>query len=189
MNIFTEIFNFSEKTAHIKMGKSYRSTGEITRFCNYILSSEHNIEFVDRQGSLPYVRIVQDINSCVESLYADIRKIIEQGYHSIAVIGKNIEETKNIYRLLKTFTQCHLIVREESEFTSGITVITSYLAKGLEFDAALVLNLSNPYQGTAEQRLFYTVCTRALHRLGIYTMKTLPEYIKNIPKDMYRIIR
>ena len=190
MNIFTEIFNFSEKTAHIKMGKSYRSTGEITRFCNYILSPEHNIEFVDRQGSLPYVRIVQDINSCVESLYADIRKIIEQGYHSIAVIGKNIEETKNIYRLLKTVTECRLVVREDAEFTTGVTVITSYLAKGLEFDAALVLNLSNPYQGTAaEQRLFYTVCTRALHRLGIYTMKTLPEYIKNIPQDMYTIVQ
>jgi len=189
MNTVTEIFDFSEKPVHIRMGKSYRSTAEITRFCNYILSPEHNIEFVNRKGPLPYVRIVQDIDSCVESLYADIQKITEQGYHSIAVIGKNIEETKNIYRLLKTVTECLLVVREESEFTTGVTVITSYLAKGLEFDAALVLNLSDPYQGMAEQRLFYTVCTRALHLLGIYTMKTLPEYIKNIPKDIYRIAR
>ena len=189
MNTVLEIFNFPEKHVHIKMGKSYRSTAEITRFCNKMLSIEQSVDFINRKGSLPYVTIVQDINECVERVNADIKKFTEEGYRSIAVIGKNIEETKNIYRLLKTVTGCHLVVREESEFTAGVTVISSYFAIGLEFDAVLVLNLSNPYEGTAEQRLFYTVCTRALHRLGIYTLKTLPEHIKSIPKDMYRIIR
>jgi len=189
LSTLTEIFDFPGKSVHIKMGRSYRSTAEITRFCNRILSIEQNIEFVDRKGPLPYVRIVRDMNECVEKLSDDIRKITEEGYHSIAVIGKNIEETRDIYRLLKTVTACHLVVKEDSEFTAGVTVIASYLAKGLEFDAALVLNLSNPYEGTEEQRLFYTVCTRALHRLGIYTLNTLPEYIKNIPEDMYSVIR
>lgn len=189
MNALTEIFDFPEKPVHIKMGRSYRSTAEITRFCNRILSIEQNIEFIDRKGSLPYVRIVRDMNECVEKLNDDIKKITEEGYHSIAVIGKNIEETKYVYRLLKTVTACHLVVREESEFTAGISVIASYLAKGLEYDAALVLNLSNPYEGPAEQHLFYTVCTRALHRLGIYTLNALPGYIKDIPEDMYRVIR
>nr|WP_322348784.1 ATP-binding domain-containing protein [Paenibacillus albus] len=51
-------------------------------------------------------------------------------------------------------------------------MIPSYLAKGVEFDAVLVYDASDHpatgYQQERERRLFYTVCTRAMHELHLF---------------------
>jgi len=50
-------------------------------------------------------------------------------------------------------------------------VIPSYLAKGLEFDAVIAAVLSEDEYITEEDQLFYTVCTRALHRLVVCSVE------------------
>jgi DNA helicase-2/ATP-dependent DNA helicase PcrA len=97
-------------------------------------------------------------------------------------------EAEEIYRDLQRHVSCHLIVRPDTSFPRGVSVLPSYLAKGLEFDAAFVVNSDPWYHGDEERNLFYTVCTRALHRLFIYTSGQLPEYFESIPEAMYEII-
>ncbi len=106
-------------------------------------------------------------------------------FKSIAVICRTRAETEDICQRLNKLIPCNLVVKAETGFPKQITVITSYLSKGLEFDAVFVLNLLNPYQGTEDRNLFYTVCTRALHRLTILAVNRLPEYFKNIPASLY----
>ena len=179
-----EIFQ-GQDTAHIRLGKSYRSTREITRFCKSILGPGDETETINRSGAKPFVRITANMDECTAALAESIREMLGSGYKSAAVICRNCAEAEEIYQRLHRHVPCHHVTKPDSSFPKGITILPSYLAKGLEFDAAYVLNLTQPYRGIEERNLFYTVCTRALHRLFIYTAGELPEYFDSIPKAFY----
>lgn len=180
------IFQFSD-TAHIRLDKSYRSTREITQFCKYIPGMDQDIVYINREGKKPSVRLISDVDDCVAKLNGDISTVLRDGYQSIAVICRTRKEAEEIYHHLKKSIRCHLIVRSDANFPKGLAILPSYLAKGLEFDAAFILNLAQPYHGSEERNLFYTVCTRALHQLFIYSIEPLPEYMQRIPEDLYEM--
>lgn len=179
-----EIFQ-KKDTAHIRLGKSYRSTREITQFCKSILGLGEDIEYINRSGVKPYVRRISGMDECTSVLAESIREVLDNGYKSVAVICRVRAEAEEIYYRLHPHVPCRLITQSDSSFPKGISVLPSYLSKGLEFDAVYVLNLAKPYRGIEERNLFYTVCTRALHRLFIYTAGELPEYFEGIPKALY----
>ncbi len=181
-----EMFN-TKNLSHIKLTKSYRSTQQITKFVNKILGVEHEDGLINRNGNPPIVQVIDSVEECIQQINKDIINVISDGYSSIAVIAKNKEEAKMIHKSLSKSMNCNLVLSADTTFPYGITVMPSYLSKGLEFDAVFVLNLMSPYAGKKEVNLFYTVCSRALHRLYIYSLNTLPEYLKNIPKDIYKI--
>jgi DNA helicase-2/ATP-dependent DNA helicase PcrA len=52
----------------------------------------------------------------------------------------------------------------------GVIILPSYIAKGLEFDVVLAFNFKVNYNNDIERRLLYIVCTRALHRLVLYSV-------------------
>lgn len=70
---------------------------------------------------------------------------------------------------------------DDDEYINGTLVIPSYLAKGLEFDIVLVYNEGNEnYSSEEERMLFYTVCTRALHKLNVYYVGRLTPLMERI---------
>ncbi|MDF2669150.1 MAG: hypothetical protein K0R67_1456 [Paenibacillus sp.] len=74
--------------------------------------------------------------------------------------------------------QLELITKYTQTFRRGIVVIPSYLAKGLEFDGIVVYDASkDEYSLERERRLFYTVCTRALHHLVLLSTGQLTSFI------------
>lgn len=175
----------TDSISHIKLTKSYRSTCEITRFANYIAGIEGDAGLVNRTGELPSVKIVRSVDECVDGIKRDIKNMISEGFRSMAVITRNRAEAETIHRLLSESVECNLVTDPEAVFPHGITVIPSYLSKGLEFDVVFVLNLDIPYSGKEEKSLFYTICSRALHRLFIYSLGKLPEYLNGMPEDAY----
>ncbi len=179
-----EIFQ-GQDTAHIRLGKSYRSTREITEFCRSILGLSDEIVTVNRRGTKPYVRITTGMENCVALLAESIREMLDNGYKSAAVICRTRAEAEEVFQYLHRLVPCHLVSKPDSGFPKGVTILPSYLAKGLEFDVAYILNLAQPYRGIEETNLFYTVCTRALHRLFIYSAGELPEYLQDIPESYY----
>lgn len=174
--------------SHIKLTKSYRSTREITRFVNCIAGIQGETGLVNRTGELPSVRIVKSVDECTEGIRKDINGMKSEGYRSMAVITRSRAEAEKIHDLLSKSVKCNLVVDAGMSFPRGITVMPSYLSKGLEFDVVFVLNLETPYSGPEEENLFYTVCSRALHRLYIYTLNELPEYFSRIPQDAYSLL-
>ena len=109
-----------------------------------------------------------------------IETMQEKGYKSIAVICKTKAITNDVYHKLKeVLAEINLIDTEISEFKIGVNVISSYLSKGLEFDGVIVAD-GEEYLNESNKNLFYTVCTRALHELKIFTNKDLAEML---PKD------
>jgi len=155
-------------TAVINLTKSYRSTSEITSFSRNLLGGKVEGEWVDRNGAMPEVIKVEK-GKLHDEILKDIEILKQQGYKSIAVIGRNNEESFRAYKQLKKFTEIKLVQKNDDEYAKGVVVIPSYLSKGLEFDAVIVLDAGGQnYIEEDERNLLYTVCTRALHELHIY---------------------
>lgn len=158
-----------DNTSIINLTKSYRSTFEITRFSRRLLNKELEAEYVERRGEEPIVASFPDGDSINERISKDIEMYKEQGYKSIGIITRTIKEADEVYGFLKDKTEVKCITKDDDEYINGTLVIPAHLAKGLEFDVVLVYNAGDENYSCEEERLlFYTACTRALHRLCVY---------------------
>lgn len=65
-------------------------------------------------------------------------------------------------------------------------MIPAYLAKGVEFDAVLIYDASpQTYHRESERKLFYTACTRAMHRLQLYTTGEWTPFVGGVEQGLY----
>ena len=87
--------------------------------------------------------------------------------HSIGILCKDSDAARDLNEHIKSSVKSNLILADTDVYSSGITVMPSYLAKGLEFDAVYVFD-ADRYSIENDRRLYYTVCTRAMHRLVVY---------------------
>lgn len=170
----------------ITLNKSYRSTKEISEFCQGIISKSKEFDIMSRSGEK--TGIIECGNNTIanKSVISDINCLSENGCKSIAIVCKTFSGCKKVYNYLKTRIDLNLIGSENMEFPEGVVVIPAYLIKGLEFDAVLVYDASEEnYFKDDERKLFYTICTRALHFLRIYYVGRPFLYIKDINKNLY----
>ena len=73
-----------------------------------------------------------------------------------------------------------LIESEADVFSNKIVVIPVYLAKGLEFDACIVMDAEQETynESVADRHLLYVALTRPLHRLAVYHSGELVTALK-----------
>lgn len=170
----TELFQ-PRSSEVIRLGKSYRSTKQITAFCRKILEKDDEGGYMEREGAEPEIICRETPEELYESARSGIASLSESGCRSIAVICRTAAASREVYAWLSKSLELSLISGDDTEYTKGISVIPSYLSKGLEFDAVLVLCTEpGDYRREEERKLLYTVCTRALHRLNVYCLKPLP---------------
>ncbi|MGL4772504.1 MAG: ATP-binding domain-containing protein, partial [Clostridium sp.] len=162
-----EISNiFGDENTTLKtLRKSYRSTLNITNFSKEILIDGEEIEGVEREGLPPKVYIEN------QDLVNLIYEMKERGMNSIAIITKTSKASYDLYNeLSKNLSEIKLIIDDSSSYGKGISIIPSYIAKGLEFDGVIVPDGDDEtYNLDSERNLLYTVCSRALHELHICT--------------------
>lgn len=184
MNVgnYNNIYNISKNdTCIINLTKSYRSTMEITKFSRNLLIENINDEYVERHGDEPTVIGFSDENLMNRKLIKDIKDYRQKNYKSIGIITKTARETIELSSLLKANNiDVKSIEKDDDYYTSGVLVIPSYLAKGLEFDVVFIYDASNKnYNSEDERLLLYTCCTRALHVLNIYYLDEITSLLKN----------
>ena len=100
-----------------------------------------------------------------------IKEYKQKGFNSIAVICKSEKEANQINdALAKHDIIAKNITNSDTEYDGGICTITSYLAKGLEFDGAIISDASeesyNPNKAI-DMKLLYVAMTRPLHELRV----------------------
>ena len=73
-------------------------------------------------------------------------------------------------KLKKLNNNINLIKSKDSEYNAGISIVPSYLAKGLEFDVVIISNANtNSYTNSSlDIKLLYVAITRAMNKLDIY---------------------
>ena len=158
-----------ERTLTLHLTKSYRSTVEITAFARKRLHKAISDEAVERHGVEPIVLGFPDEDGIRERLVQDINAYSEQGFQSIGIIARTKKEANEAYHALQEKAPVSAILSGEDEFVRGAVILPAYLAKGLEFDVAILYNAGNGnYRHEEERLLFYTACTRALHVLCVY---------------------
>jgi len=178
----------TEKSIAFRLTRSYRSTKQIQAFCQAILSDQAEVESVNRSGLLPTVTRIEKTQDMIQTLLHTIENILKEGWHSIAIICKNTYQSTRIFSDLKAHIDLNLVINEDDAFHQGIVVIPSYLAKGLEFDAVLVINADAiNYRREEERHILYTICTRTLHHLSLFYLGSLSPFISGMDEKLYQI--
>lgn len=111
-----------------------------------------------------------------------IKEIQRQGYDTIAIICRTVEETLKVQKLLKPQIAVERMEEdmENMAFTNGVMVLPIYMTKGLEFDAVLVWNPDEVsyLASNGDAKLLYVAITRALHELHIIYQGNLSKLLQ-----------
>lgn len=169
---FKKVFN--GQTGYFELKKSYRSTMEIIRFANAVLSAGSQpvtlAEPVFRSGN--DVKIISvSADQRISSVIQTVKNLQKEEIHSVAVVGRTEEECQELYYELKNSgLSAHLITASQQDYSGGLSVVPVYLTKGLEFDAVLIIDADAEHYPITERnaKLLYVGCTRALHDLHVF---------------------
>ncbi|MCY6355948.1 HelD family protein [Clostridium sp. ZS2-4] len=157
-----------DNVEQFNLNKSYRSTKEIMEYANNYLKDDKIVPLV-RNGEKVIEKDFKSKEEFVEEVRETIHKLRNEGFESIAIVCKNLEETKKIASLIREKTGIKVLDREDIIYNKGEIVIPAYFAKGLEFDAVIIVN-SQAYEELKEDKLKYVMSTRALHELYVYNI-------------------
>ncbi len=172
----------------IELTRSYRSTKPIVEFTRHLMEEGDMIQPFDREGEKPVLSYVKNKASLYLSVIERIQHLQEQGNETIAIIGKTLESSKQIFDIIKKSVSVQLVDRETYTYTKGVLVIPGYLAKGIEFDGVIIPDASeSAYYKESERKLFYTVCTRAMHSLELFSIGESSPFIRRVPIALYDI--
>lgn len=171
--------------AELQLTKGYRSTAEIVSFSRHILKGS-NIESIQRPGEKPQLILDSDPKVLVDKLISDVQATVKEGLASIGIICKTARESQSLYDKVHRRMSVSLLTQDDVNFNRGIIILPVYLAKGLEFDAAMIFRADRDNYGMeGDRKLFYTACTRALHKLHLFSSGELSPFIKEIPEEFY----
>lgn len=187
---FLNLFDQSQ-TSYVQLDRSYRSTMEIIRFANQIIS-KYNQEItpakpVFRSGEP--VRVIQaEKNDHFRAVSKQIKRYQDGGANTIAIITRNEPSAQKAYQALASMgLELNLITSEQTEYRGGLSVVPIYLSKGMEFDAVLLLDVDDKHYSDQafDAKLLYVGCTRALHQLSLFYVEKQSPLITEIPQDLY----
>ncbi len=169
--------------------KSYRTTTEIMNSANNITKyiNINPAQPVIRHGvDVKYIKY-KDNNEQIEYIANKIKEYKQKGYKSIAVICKDDKESNFINSGIKEYGfDLKNIVDSDTEYDGKICTITSYLAKGLEFDGVIISDASEGKYNSEkniDMKLMYVSMTRALHELTVFYNKSI---IKPLLTDLIK---
>lgn len=170
---FLELFS-RDKAAYYQLDRSYRSTMEIIHFANSVLKAS-GAEFLEavpvfRSGDkvkrlqAPAGKIGEALLSVLKTMKSDNQ------LQTIAVLTRTETRSREIHSMLdQAGIEASLIHAGLKEYEGGLSVLPVYLAKGLEFDGVIVLDVDETHYSAnpSDAKLLYVGATRALHALWV----------------------
>lgn len=182
------VFGIDNEPQYLTLKKTYRTTEEIMNVANKVIShitDKLNCslgEPVMKNGEPVTIKEFKSENEMYEKIKERINELKSRNLKNIALIGKTVEDCKEIANALSDFTanEVHIISDKDSEYNGGISIVPSYLSKGLEFDAVIVTNadVHNYTDSEVDTKLLYVCATRAMNTLDIYHVEPLTSLLK-----------
>ncbi|UOQ95236.1 AAA family ATPase [Halobacillus shinanisalinarum] len=170
----------------MELSRSYRSTRPIVEFTKHLLVDGASIEAFNRDGHLPRLWKVTELEEVKERIIEVIQDRQREGHETIAILCYTLEESKQAYQLVGKQLSATLIYKETQPFQSGVLILPVYFAKGIEFDSVLVYNATRQgYQDDEGRLMLYTACTRAMHELDVLYNEKENSILSEIPKGLY----
>ena len=187
---FIDVEFSNVSTTYTTLKKTYRTTKEIMDVANSVISKlpDYEKEFIvlgepviDRKDSI-CIEKKENLKQMIEAINERINDYLSNNYKSIAIIGKDMGECKELYKnLSKIRDDVKLIQGKDSEYNAGISIVPSYLAKGLEFDCVIIANANNEKytNNSLDIKLLYVTITRAMSKLDVFYVGEITELLKN----------
>jgi DNA helicase-2/ATP-dependent DNA helicase PcrA len=172
-----------------KISQSYRSTKEIVAFANALLEKVNPDSTaarpIDRSGERPRIIKSGSSGEMLESVARDARKLLDSGYKNVAVIAKGTRVRRAVARALSDQRVRHEVLSLESlsSLNEGVSVVPVELAKGVEYEAVLVVDVTKTQYGKRswlDAQLLYVAVTRALHHLDLYFHAEPSPYLEHL---------
>jgi DNA helicase-2/ATP-dependent DNA helicase PcrA len=178
------------ETRLFRLIRSYRSTREIVEFSKSLLPNAQEIVPFERSGRKPLLSKAESKEKRAEQIAGQLDALRAEGFASIGVITKTAAESEEAYNLLtqQGSEGIKLITKNTPTFEKGTLILPVYLAKGVEFDAVLIYDASaETYHRESERKLFYTACTRAMHRLLLFATGEWTPFIRGMDSSLYEV--
>lgn len=176
-DLFRSLF---QQAALIALYKSYRSTFEIITFARAIQPSAE-IQPILRHGAPPEIHFCETSDAELTLLRTQLDCFSKRASGSLGIILKTESQAKALYDLLSPDYTIHLLTANSHQFSSGISITSVQMSKGLEFDDVLIPDASHEnYYTEFHRRLLFVACTRAMHHLYITYTGELTPWIPNV---------
>ena len=162
-DIFGGFFNLYQ------LNKSYRSTYQIMEYANKFLEEDIVVPFV-RKGEFNVLETTVpkgDTEDLIEVIVNLLEDYQEEKYENVAIITKDTEEVNIISPELKKRTNILSFNKSDIVYRGGRVLVPSYYAKGLEFDAVILVD----FDENTDNLIKYIMSTRALHRLSVVKIR------------------
>jgi len=148
---------------YVYLKKTYRSTKQITEFCNNIIDLK-DVTVMSREGEAVSVTKTEDI---IQEIIDVVNKYKGKFGHT-AIICKSFEEAKQIHKELENKLDVYLVKGTDSSFDKPLIITTASTSKGIEFDHVIIPNTDKEnYTGAIGKNLLYVASSRALHKLDL----------------------
>lgn len=166
-----------ESARIVELKKSYRSTLEITELAKKVKAIP-DLESVERHGEEPTLQSCKDSLEVLGHLDVLIKDFQNSEHKTLGIFHKSEDLAHRYYELLARDHDVNLLSPESTTFEEGISVCPIKMAKGLEFDEAIILDAdSTQYTTDDDRNLLYVAITRAMHKLSILYRKEPTEFI------------
>lgn len=167
---------FEDKSEMLTLEQSYRTSVEIMEAANKVIATLKDDKLIPaqpviRHGEKVHVISKETKKEIAQDISAKVKELKKENFKSIAIICKTAKECEEMHSYFKKGKDSpYIITGKEKEYKSGLLIVPSYLAKGLEFDAVFVADADAGNYTTSEldTKLLYVAMTRPLHKLYIY---------------------
>ena len=179
------VFEGDSDLQYLTLEKTYRTTEEIMNVGNKVISKIQDKikcplgEPVMKNGAPVTIKQLSSSDEMINKVNERISEFLKNGLKNIAVIGKTIEDCEALKSKI-TVVDAHIISNKDSSYSGGVSVVPSYLSKGLEFDAVIITDCDdiNYSQSDTDVKLLYVCITRAMNTLDIYSVNPITALLK-----------
>lgn len=180
INNWEEISNKVFKNITISyLTKSYRTSIEIMNEANKIneyLNLPTAVAVIRHSDPVDYYKIKDKY----KDIEFNLNKLLNKKLGSIALIVKEEIDVNSLYDHLKDKYDINKITIDKQEYKAGISIVTSKLSKGLEFDGVIIIDGSEDIynsNNSLDLKLLYVSMTRAMHNLIIMYSNNLVKVL------------
>lgn len=167
------------KSNLVTLNKSYRSTYEITNFANSIIGRT-NVDVVERHGDKPNWIKYNSQSQKIEEIIKFVDECKKDNKKTIGILCKSIKNADELNQILKDKLKYYYLTTSTLAYSEGVILAPTFLVKGLEFDACIIVDAnSDNFCTEIDRQALYVASTRAMHKLSFLYNGNIPKFIKN----------
>lgn len=155
------------------LNKSYRSTYQIMEYASNILDEKAIVPFV-RKGEYDVIETTipaEDKAGFIDVILELLDEYEADKYENVAIITTGKAQLQRIAPRIKAYRKILAFDKEDMIYRGGRVLLPSYYAKGLEFDAVIIVD----FDDNKNNLIKYIMATRALHRLSVINVVDYSE--------------